>query len=182
MSIGFRKSLFGFHCDDVMQYIKQSQQNFATMQKTLSDQVEALANDLALSNNACQALTAEKEELTERLAQFHDKYEEIDRLSENIGKLYLVAQANAKAIMENANESAELSRKSVDRNLSAVSQAHSSLDELKKILLATTQDFAGEIDSLIESLDETRVKIMQAQSDNEEHLQQFEQIYESIVK
>ena len=38
--------------------------------------------------------------LEQKLNEFNAKYEEIERLSENIGKLYLVAQTNSQAIID----------------------------------------------------------------------------------
>lgn len=93
MAAGFRKSLFGFNCADVMEYIEKSQKTFVKNEKDLTEQVEKLSKELELSNQNCAELNREKEEISKKLEEFNEKYEEIGRLSENIGKLYLVAQA-----------------------------------------------------------------------------------------
>ena len=93
MAVGFKKSLFGFNCDDVMKYIERSQKSFAEKEKDLTNQVEELSKSLDLSNENYRKLNDEKELIAKKLADFSEKYEEIERLSENIGKLYLVAQA-----------------------------------------------------------------------------------------
>ena len=49
MSVGFRKSLFGFNCDDVISYIERSQKSFTEKQKELSEKVTSLAAELELS-------------------------------------------------------------------------------------------------------------------------------------
>ncbi len=182
MSIGFRKSLFGFHCEDVLTYIQQSQKKFADMQTDLTEQVQALTDELALSKESCAALDREKEALSAKLAELNEQYDEIERLSQNIGKLYLVAQANAQAIMENSEQSAAVTKQEIDHNLSVIGQAHTTLDELKKSVVATSQDFVSEIDSLLASLEETRVQIVESRADSDEHREQFQRIYESIVK
>ena len=159
MSVGFRKSLFGFNCDDVISYIERSQKSFTEKQKELSEKVTSLAAELELSGENYKALEAEKEQISKKLADFNDKYEEIERLSENIGKLYLVAQANALAIMANSKKNAELSQSEVSKNLSTIDEAHKSLDELKKSIAKTSGEFMAELDGLIESLNETRIQV-----------------------
>ncbi len=182
MSVGFRKCLFGFHCDDVLDYIQQSQKRFADMQTDLSNQIDLLKKDLELSQENCRELIQEKDSLSEKLASFSEQYDEIQRLSENIGKLYLVAQANAQAIMENSEKSAALAQQEIEHNLATISQAQNSLDTLRKNVLATSQDFVNEIDSLLSSLNDTREQIADCQTDSDQHGEQFAQLYDAIVK
>ena len=118
MSAGFRKSLFGFNCEDVMEYIEKSQKSFVEREKDLSEQVEKLSADLELSNDNYRKLNEEKETISKKLEEFNEKYEEIGRLSENIGKLYLVAQANARAIMANSEKNAGLAAAQVHGGMS----------------------------------------------------------------
>ena len=87
---------------------------------------------LELSNDNYRKLNEEKETISKKLEEFNEKYEEIGRLSENIGKLYLVAQANARAIMANSEKNAGLAAAQVQKNLSTLEEAHTSLDELEK--------------------------------------------------
>ena len=109
------------------------------------------------------------------------KYEEIERLSENIGKLYLVAQANAQAIMSNSKENAELTNLEVEKNLSSIDEAHDSLNTLRDSIVKTSDDFVNEVNNLLKSLDETREKITQNTTTSEKAKEQFETVYESIV-
>ena len=46
MAAGFRKSLFGFNCTDVMEYIEKSQKTFVKNEKDLTEQVEKLSKEL----------------------------------------------------------------------------------------------------------------------------------------
>lgn len=182
MAVGFKKSLFGFNCDDVMQYIERSQKSFAEKEKELSEQVDTLSRDLDLSNENYRKLNDEKELIAKKLADFSEKYEEIERLSENIGKLYLVAQANAQAIMANSEKNARLANKEVKKNLSAINDAHESLDSLKKSIMQTSNEFLGEIDGLISSLNETRETISSNIALDEEHKNQFDEVYRTLTK
>ena len=182
MAVGFKKSLFGFNCGDVMKYIEHSQKNFAEKEKELSNQVEELSRDLDLSNENYRKLNDEKELISKKLADFSEKYEEIERLSENIGKLYLVAQANAQAIMANSEKNADLANKEVEKNLSAINDAHESLDSLKKSIMQTSNEFLSEIDGLISSLNETRETISANIASDEEHKNQFDEVYRTLTK
>ena len=182
MSVGFRKSLFGFNCDDVINYIEKSQKSFAEKEKELSEKVTSLAAELELSDENYKTLEEEKEQIAKKLADFNDKYREIELLSENIGKLYLVAQANAQAIMANSKKNAELSDNEVSRNLSTIDEAHKSLDELKKNIAKTSGEFMSELDGFIASLNETRLQVSQNMLSGEQAKKQFDEVYKSIVK
>ncbi len=182
MAVGFKKSLFGFNCDDVMKYIERSQKSFAEKEKDLTNQVEELSKSLDLSNENYRKLNDEKELIAKKLADFSEKYEEIERLSENIGKLYLVAQANAQAIMANSEENANLANSEVEKNLSAINDAHESLDSLRKSVIQTSNEFLGEIDGLISSLNETKETIAANIASDEEHKNQFNEVFRTLTK
>lgn len=182
MSAGFRKSLFGFNCEDVMGYIEKSQKSFVEREKDLSEQVEKLSAELELSNDNYRKLNEEKETISKKLEEFNEKYEEIGRLSENIGKLYLVAQANARAIMANSEKNAGLAAAQVEKNLSTLAEAHASLDELKKNIVRTTDEFVGEVDTLISSLNDAREQISSNTVASLGSKEQFDEVYNSIIK
>ena len=182
MSAGFRKSLFGFNCEDVMEYIEKSQKSFVERENDLSEQVEKLSAELELSNDNYRKLNEEKETISKKLEEFNEKYEEIGRLSENIGKLYLVAQANARAIMANSEKNAGLAAAQVQKNLSTLEEAHASLDELKKNIVRTTDEFVGEVDELIASLNDAREQISSNTVAALGSKEQFDEVYNSIVK
>lgn len=181
MSIGFRKSLFGFNCDDVVNYIQKMHKSFAKKTDMLNEKAESLAKELELSKEDYDKLMGEKAIIEEKLNAFNEKYEEIERLSDNIGKLYLVAQANAQAIMANSQENAELSALEVDKNLSTIDEAHDSLNALRESIVKTSDDFVNEVNNLMQSLDETREKITHNTKTNKQAKEQFDVVYESIV-
>ena len=182
MKIGFRKSLFGFKPEDVLAYIEKTQKLFSDKEAAFSAQLEELKNELALSAESFQKLETEKNEIAAKLAEFNEQYEEIGRLSENIGKLYLVAQANAQAIMANSEESAILTDSEIEKNLSAIQEAHTSLDGLKQNILTTSGDFVKEVDALIDSLNETRRQIEDNTSKNADRKKNFDAIYENLIQ
>jgi len=182
MSVGFRKSLFGFNCSDVIEYIEKTHKSFVDKEKTLNCKVEELCHDLELNKAQTEKITAEKNELSAKLDEFKEKYDEIERLSENIGKLYLVAQANAQAIMESSQNSAKLTEDEVYKNLYTIDEAHTSLKELRASITKTSDDFVAEVDRLISSLTDTREQIATNTEAHAEASKQFEELYNSIVK
>lgn len=182
MSAGFRKSLFGFNCQDVIEYIEKTHKSFVQKEKDLNTKVEGLVKELDISKADCKKLILEKEQLDKKLAEFNEKYDEIERLSENIGKLYLVAQANAQAIMENSENSAKITREEVDKNLFTIDEAHESLKELRASITKTSEDFVNEVDKLMSSLTVTRDKITSNTISTETAKKQFDEVYNSIVK
>lgn len=181
MSIGFRKSLLGFNCSDVIEYIEKTHKTFINKEKELNLKVDELCEKLELSKAAEEKLTLERNELSAKLNEFNEKYEEIERLSENIGKLYLVAQANARAIMENSEANAQMASEEVSRNLSTIDEAHESLRELRANITKTSEDFVSEVDRLITSLNTTREQIATNTDTSVKAKNEFEEIYESIV-
>ena len=109
MSVGFRKSLFGFNCDDVIEYIEQSHKNFSEKENQLNQKIDTLDNTIETINAQLEDVKSAKTAVEAQLKEYTDKYDEIERLSQNIGKLYLVAQANAKSVMQNSAENPHLS-------------------------------------------------------------------------
>lgn len=181
MSAGFRKSFLGFNCEDVISYIEKSQKSFAEREKTLSEQITQLSDELELAGDKYKALEAEKNSIAARLKEFNEKYEEIDRLSENIGRLYLVAQANARAVMESSERNAELVERQVEKNLSAITNAHSALDELKERIVKTADEFAAEVDELTSSLTAAREEIGSNTEAVLNSKNQFDEVYSSLT-
>ena len=181
MSVGFRKSLFGFNCDDVIEYINKTHKTFVDREKNLNSKVDGLISELKLSKEEASKLEAEKQQLDAKLNEFTEKYEEIERLSENIGKLYLVAQANAQAIMESSENSAKITAEEVGRNLCSINEAHDSLKELRQNITKTSDDFVAEVDLLISSLNNTREQLAANTETEEKAKDIFDEDYKSIV-
>ena len=179
---GFRRSLFGFNTDDVLEYIEKTHKSFSKKQDALNQKADSLAKDLELSKEQYDNLMAEKAIVDEKLNAFVEKYEEIEKLSENIGKLYLVAQANAQAIMKNSESSLNISNAEVEKNLNSIDEAHASLDEIRANIVKTSNEFVDELDELIQSLVDTKDKITGNNKEAHDAIDDFDKFYNSIVK
>lgn len=182
MSIGFRKSLFGFNCQDVIEYIDKTHRSFSVKEKELNGKIDELSSLLDTAKKEQEKLENEKAELNAKIDSFNEKYDEIERLSENIGKLYLVAQSNAQAIMNNAKEEARVAEEEAKRNMITLDETHEALAELRSDILRTSQEFSTKFDSLVSSLSTAREKIAADCDDTLRHSEEFDKIYKSITE
>ena len=178
---GFRRSLFGFNTDDVLEYIEKTHKSFSKKQNALNEKAENLANELSLSKEQYENLMAEKAVVDEKLNAFMAKYDEIEKLSENIGKLYLVAQANAQAVMSSSEENLNMSNEEVSKNISTIDEAHDSLGEIRQNIIKTSEEFVNELDELIKSLADTKAKISNNNNEANQAIDEFDKFYDSIV-
>jgi chromosome segregation ATPase len=182
MSIGFRKSLLGFNCNDVLDYIERTHKNFKDKENKLNSQLDNVKEELSISKADFEKLMAEKAVVDAKLAEFNAKYDEIERLSENIGKLYLVAQANAQAVMSSSEESAKISFEEVNKNIISIDEAHESLKEIRAEITKTSEEFVAEVDRLMNSLSATKIQIAENKDTCETAEREFAEVYETIVK
>ncbi len=181
MAIGFRKSLFGFNTNDVINYIENMHNTFRDKQNKLSDELDNVSKELSLSKESYEVLSKEKDEIASKLNEFEEKYAEIQRLSDVIGKLYLVAQANAKAIIERTTENSRITNEEIGKNISAIDEAQSSLTSLKEQLNKTSDGFLSEIDSLLTSLDDIKNQVEENCAAAKRSEEEFAAVYESLT-
>lgn len=180
MSVGFRKSLFGFNCDDVIEYIESSHKKFSEKENELKQKIDSLDNTIADINARLESVKSAKSAVEAQLKEYTDKHDEIERLSQNIGKLYLVSQANAKSIMQNSAETRDIANREVEKNLHSIDNAHAALDALKTEIMQTSADFVNRVDTLITSLATAREQVCQKNADNRELAEQFETLFSDI--
>lgn len=176
MSVGFRKSLFGFNCDDVISYIEESHKKFSAKENELNQKIDNLDNTIASVNAQLEDVKTAKAAVEAQLKEYTDKYDEIERLSQNIGKLYLVAQANAKSVMQNSAENRDIANREVEKNLHSIDNAHEQLATLKSEIMQTSNDFVTKVDALVTSLSTARSKITSNNNDNRDLAEQFENV------
>ncbi len=182
MSIGFKKSLFGFNCDDVISYIKRLHNDFKGKENAFQEQIDNLEAKInALGQNQLK-LEAEKAELNAKLSEYDEKTAEMERLSENIGKLYLVAQTNSKNIMDNAVENSKATEAQILSNISTIEEAHYALEEIRQNINKTAESFTNELNTLMSSLEATKEKLQEDAVKNTEASNEFEELLEAVSK
>ena len=104
------------------------------------------------------------------------------RGSENIGKLYMVSQANAKTIMANAEENSKIANMEIEKNVSAIEETHKALESLKQSINETSQNFTKEVESLMHSLEEAKEKFSSDNVKNGEVSDEFTALLEVVSK
>ncbi|MBE6809997.1 MAG: hypothetical protein E7521_02940 [Ruminococcaceae bacterium] len=182
MSVGFRKSLFGFNCDDVIEYIQDSHKKFSEKEKELNQKIDSLDKTIETINSQLDDVKAAKMAVEAQLKEYTDKYDEIERLSQNIGRLYLVAQTNAKSIMQNSIDNRDITNREVEKNLHSIDNAHEQLATLKAEIMQTSNEFVTKVDALVTSLATTREQVSQKNNDNRELVEQFENLFADVNK
>lgn len=182
MSVGFRKSFFGFNCDDVLEYIEKTHRKFAKKEKSYNDDINSLKKEIDEKAKEYDELKEKCEKISAELKEYNDRYDEIERLSQNIGKLYLVAESNANAIMKKSAENCQIANSEIERNINSIDNAHTSLCELKEKILATSNEFANEVDDLLKSLDTAKEQVKGNIDDTNGKIEDFENLFAGINK
>ena len=182
MSVGFRKSLFGFNCDDVIEYIEKSQMDFSEKESNLNKKIDELDATVTGINTQLEDVKSAKAAVEAQLKEYTDKYDEIERLSQNIGRLYLVAQANAKSVMQNSAENRDIANREVEKNLHSIDNAQESLESLKSEIMQTSAEFADKVDMLVSSLNTAREQIEGNNAESRKLAEQFDSVVTEITK
>ena len=155
MAEGFRKAFLGFNCNDVIEYVKKTHTEFSEKEEELNLKIKNLQKEIEEKNNTINEKDEKIKETEKALEVYRQKEEEINRISENIGKLYIVSQANAKAITETAEENRRLAEEEITKNLDALKSAHEKLTSIIKGVTDTSVDFTDNMKSLSGELDNT---------------------------
>ena len=182
MSVGFRKSIFGFNQEDVIEYIRKLHDSFSEKEKSLNSKADQLKDEIRQLQNQNRELEIQKSQAEEELGEYRLKTQEMRKLSENIGKLYLVARTNAESIMNNAQKDSAATREEIARNISAIDETHSALDELCRSVMATAENFTKEIEGLSQSLANTKEQISESVKDDEVSEENFSSLLNSLSK
>ncbi len=180
MSVGFRKSLFGFNSDDVMEYISKTHNEFVQKETVLNEKIENLNTELDDAKAQISSIIDEKEQLEAKLKEYTDKYEEIERLSQNIGKLYLVAENNANSVMESAKQSKQISAEEISKNIAVADSTFASLSELKEEITKTSAEFSAKLQELMLSLEATKNNIRLSNLSSEKKIEEYEELLQNI--
>ena len=159
MASGFKSSLFGFNKQDVLKYIEQSHKKSAEKETELSTEIEALKSEISTLKDNITALEDEKERLQNIQEEYIKRYNEVEKLSEDIGKLYLTAKTDAKEIVEQSLKERELIEREIETNLTAIEEMHTSLDSVKNDVVSSVGEFSNELEKLFDSFNEVKAKL-----------------------
>ena len=155
MAIKFKNSLFGFNKDDVFSFVVASKEKEQKLREELNT-ANSLNSELSAKLN--DVLT-EVEELRAVVSDYKAREESITKLSESIGRLYIVAQANAKAVSAAIDENVKASEQTVSSNIATADLAESNLTEIEKSLSETVEEFTEELEKIKSQLKFTKQTI-----------------------
>ena len=182
MSIGFRKSLFGFNSNDVVEYINKTHKKFAQKEKHFLESIDKLNKSLDEAKAEQEAIRLEKIELDKKINEFNTKNEELEKLYINTQKLNDIALINSQKIIENSENTYKSALEEAEKNLYSIEEVHNSLLELRESILQTSKDFSDEVDKLIKNLNETKEKISINSQNAQTAKEEYEETYLSLVK
>ncbi len=182
MALGFHKSLFGYNCDEVSEYVRKTLASNQEIQNSLNEKIKNFEAQVGGLSSTIKDLEAQKAESEQQLEFYKEKYDEVKTLSENIGKLYLVAQTNANAIMNAAEDAKASAKAEIDNNISVIDATNESLNKMKVYVAEITAEFAARVDELNNSLEKTKFIIKRSTEISDETKAEFETIFNSLTK
>ncbi len=161
----FRNSLFGFNKEDVMSFVMESKESENNLKKKITElngKIDTLQNDLKALKTIHEETEKVLNETEAQLEAYRQREDALTALSESIGRLYLVAKANAESVMASANESAEKSMQAVDKNIEIATNAEDELKEISDILNKKTREYLEAVTDLKKQLEDTRKSVIEA--------------------
>ncbi len=182
MALGFRKSLFGYNQEDVAEYISRQEVKNTEIKAELNAKIKSGEEQIKELTEKTLNLGNENSELRESIEFYRTKYEEVKTLSDNIGKLYLVAQTNAKAIMNAANEAKNATQSEIEQNLAVINSTNEALNTLKAKIAEMCNSFTTDVDKLNSTLLDTKAVIENSSTEQAERTDNFDKVYTSLQK
>lgn len=164
--VGFRRELLGFNREDVIEYIKKMQKVSSDKEAELVDTIDKLnlrnaelidelkripelEASLKLSEATVQKLSLEAAELREKQA-------EVEKISQDIAKMYLVAKTNAEAVQQSTKESSELAFYEINHTMSVLEEMQSKLFGIKSEITEASERYTKDLESITESFDSAK--------------------------
>lgn len=166
MSVGFRSGLFGFNKKDVIEYIKKAAEEAKYKENELSKALEKEKNQNTI-------LEKTNKELSERLAKFEEKCNEITAMCENISRLYLTTKISSQAIMDSTEENCKVMQSQIENNLSTIEEVQSALSRLKEQVVQTADVYTKEVDSVSDCLETAKEVINTNKSEADQAIKNF---------
>lgn len=179
--MNFKSSLFGYNKEDVMNYVTALNSELAELRaKYLKEtgELKVRLNDL---NEKSEMLETQVADQMKVISEYKQHEEAVTRLSESIGKLYLVAKANAASIMDAAKQNSEQSAALAENTIKLTENAHSELESIKDELASKVSLFTEEINSLGQRLESAKVKVSENINVANAKAEEYDNISQSVA-
>lgn len=187
MSIEFRNSFFGFNKDDVLNYVHMKDHELKNLSNSLNTKIDELQKQLdelkaehLAALNTVGTLTRENGELKIKVDEYDKKANDLELMSANIGKLYLVSKATAKSIVEKSEESSAAIALQNERQLKNIENTQSSIKDIAESILSASKGFVTHLDELQSSLDAVKGKVASNNTESAQVSEEFAELYAKL--
>jgi len=167
--VGFRREVLGFNRNDVIEYIRKTQQETSKREKDLVETLDKLnirnaelideLKKIPELEAKLKISEATIKKMAEEAIGLEEKKAELDSISNDIAKMYLVSKSNAESIRISSRESSELAFYEIKQTLEAIERIQEKLNSLKAQVTGAANAYSREIDILTSSLSGAKEKI-----------------------
>ena len=187
MSIEFRNSLLGFNKDDVLSYVHLKDSELKNLSNKLNARISELQKQLdelraehLSALGTIGSITRENDELKVKVDEYNQKSNELEVMSANIGKLYLVSKATAKSIVDKSEENSAVINEQNEKQLKNIDETQGSLKDIAESILSASKDFVSRLDELQSSLYDVKNKVNGNTSQSVKISEEFAELYAKL--
>lgn len=130
-------------------------QQLADAERRLREQDDALRGKAETADSLQKQLSESRsavQDLSSKVEAFEAQRDEIERLSQGIGRLYLTAQTNVESMLADAETLTEQAEKETDKRLRALSECEEQLLTLRHQMAEAFRRYDAELDDMCASL------------------------------
>lgn len=187
MAVEFRTGFFGFNKDDVLSFVHKKDLELKTLSKELNSKIEQLKNQLDALNEehndallTVAAISAENDLFKARADEVEKKAEELENIGSKIGKLYLMSKATANTVTKAAEENSAIAEEQTEAHIKNIENTRETLKEIISKVLASSEEFVNELDSLGASLEEAKKQIGENKEESVNISEEFAELYSKL--
>lgn len=171
--IGFRREVLGFNREDVIEYIRSAQTESTKRENelvTTVDKLNARNAELIDELREIPKLRAQLElseatvrKLSEQVETLNEKRRELQSMSKDIAKMYLVARSNADALRESAKQTRERTAYETETAMHSLEQMHEQLLKIDSAVGAAAEQFTVKMKQIFNSFEATKKAVKESE-------------------
>lgn len=147
-------------------------QQLADAERRLEEQADALRGKSEAADSLEKQLSESRsavQNLASKVDAFEAQRDEIERLSQGIGRLYLTAQTNVESMLADAEAMTEQAAKETDKRLSDLSQCEEQLLTLRRQMAEAFRRYDAEVNDMCASLRAAKETVRQKEESLRSH-------------
>ncbi len=159
--VGFRRELLGFNREDVIEYIKKMQKDNSEKETELISSIDnlnrrnaELIDELKIIPQLEASLKISEatiEKLSNETAALRAKQAEVENISRDIAKMYLVAKSNAEVIKQSTKDSSDLAFYEINRTMLTLEEMQAKLKDIKSEIYEASQKYSNDLEYVFKS-------------------------------